>query len=69
LHCLQLKPQFHFDEGLNSEGNDAFEYWKGKGVDLERQGLLSYYSNKLHKDWITHVTHIGDLQPNILTCR
>ena len=68
IHCLKLKPQFNFDEGLDKDGNDAFEYWKGKSDYLERQGLISYYRHKLHKEWITRVCHIGDLQPSILTC-
>ena len=29
---------------------------------------MYYYSQQIHKDWITSVVRIGDIQPSILTC-
>jgi WD40 repeat protein len=68
IHVFKLKPHFAFKEGLDEFGDHMFDYWKGKSGKLEKQGLLEYYSQALHKDWITKCIFIGDIQPSILTC-
>ena len=68
IHVFKLKPHFYFREGLDETGNEAFSYWKRKSEKLEKQGLLEYYTQQLHSDWITKCIYIADIQPSILTC-